>query len=174
MTPDNAVASKEAARKEATVRGVIDEFGRLLEIFSAQLAESLQEADRECTAVGDSFHDLVEARGNIERVACPEPQSSILRRECAQIDESIGAAVVALQYHDRLAQRVGHIRVGLNHLQKLLCYQCERSSEEWLQLLQNVERTYHLEWHRLAHATPIEQRGAAAAPVHDNSSVELF
>jgi hypothetical protein len=59
-------------------------------------------------------------------------------------------------------------------LQKLLCYQGERSSEEWLQLLQNVERTYHLEWHRLAHATQTEQRGASAAPVHDDSNVELF
>ncbi|MGA2778455.1 MAG: hypothetical protein ABSF94_12940 [Steroidobacteraceae bacterium] len=176
MPADNAVASQETARKEATMRGVIDEFGRLLEIFSAQLAESLHEADRDCTTVGDSFHDLAHARSNIERVACPEPQASVLQRECAQIDASIGAAVVALQYHDRLTQRIGHIRVGLNHLQKLLRHQAQRTSEEWLELLQNVDRTYHLEWHRLAHTAPTGRAaGAADAPAAgDNSSVELF
>lgn len=174
MPTDNTVASQAVAHKEATMRGVIDEFGRLLEIFSAQLAESLQEADRDCTAVGDSFHHLAEARGNIERVPCPEPQASILRRQCVQIEDSIGAAVVALQYHDRLTQRIGHIRVGLNHLQKLLRHQAQRTSEEWLELLQNVDRTYHLEWHRLAHSASAHQGCADAAAGQDNSSVELF
>ncbi len=174
MASNKAVASQEVARKEATMRGVIDEFGRLLEIFSAQLAESLHEADRDCTAVGDSFHDLAEARGNIERVPCPEPQASTLRGQCAHIDDSIRAAVVALQYHDRLAQRVGHIRVGLNHLQKLLAHQDQRTSEEWLELLQNVDRTYHLEWHRLAHTPPAQQGAAGDTSAKDDSSVELF
>jgi hypothetical protein len=174
MKADGAVASQAVERKEATMRGVIDEFGRLLEIFSAQLAESLQEADRDCTVVGDSFHELAEARGIIERVACPEPEAAILRRQCAQIDESIGAAVVALQYHDRLTQRIGHIRVGLNHLQKLLRHEAQRTSEEWLELLQNVDRTYHLEWHRLAHAAPAHADGTDASLANDNSSVELF
>jgi hypothetical protein len=174
MTADKAIAAQETARKEATMRGVIDEFGRLLEIFSAQLAESLHEADRDCTAVGDSFHDLAEARSHLECVSCPEPQASVLRRQCAQIEVSIGAAVVALQYHDRLTQRIGHIRVGLNHLQKLLRHQAERSSDEWLELLKNVDRTYHLEWHRLAHTAPAEQRVADASAQSENSGVELF
>ncbi len=156
------------------MRAVIDEFGRLLEIFSVQLAESLHEADRDCTAVGDSFHDLAQARSNVARVSCPEPQASVLRRQCARIDESIGAAVVALQYHDRLTQRIGHIRVGLNHLQQLLRHQSQRTSEEWLELLQNVDRSYHLEWHRLARTPPSPGRGADASTANDNSSVELF
>lgn len=174
MTANSTVASQAVAHKEATMRGVIDEFGRLLEIFSAQLAESLQEADRDCNVVGDSFHNLAEARFNIARIACPEPQASILRTQGAQIDDSIAAAVVALQYHDRLTQRIGHIRVGLNHLQQLLRHQAQRTSEEWLELLQNVDRTYHLEWHRLEHTAPAQAGGADAASAQDNSSVELF
>src|ERR1700690_367982 len=171
MTVDSTVASQAVAHREAPMRGVIDEFARLLEIFSRQPAESLQEADRDCTAVGDSFHDLAEARGQIERVPCPEPHASVLQRQCAQIEDSIGAAVVALQYHDRLTQRIGHIRVGLNHLQQLLRHQAQRTSEEWLELLQNVDRTYHLECPRLAHWA---QAGAGASSAHDNASVELF
>jgi hypothetical protein len=156
----------------ADIRTVIEEFGRLLSIFSAQLAESLQEADRECMAVGVSFNDLAAASARIEAVACPEPQQSLLRAECARIGESVGAAVVALQYHDRLAQRVGHIQAGLNHLQSILMHESQHSYEDWLRLLQNVERSYRLDWHRLARAAP-ENHGAAADAV-GNSSVELF
>lgn len=163
-----------ATGRETDVRGVIEEFGRLLEIFSAQLAESLQEADRECSAVGESFHDLAAAKGRIETVECPEPQRAILRGECDRIGRSIGSAVVALQYHDRLTQRIGHIRVGLNHLQKLLRLQPERSDDEWLLLLQNVERTYHLEWHRLARATQPGGLDELATSPADDSIVELF
>lgn len=154
------------------IRAVIEEFGRLLAIFSTQLAESLQEADHECKALGESFDDLAVARMRIDAVACPEPQQSVLRAECARIGESVGAAVVALQYHDRLAQRVGHIRVGLSHLQSILTTDSRRSHADWLSLLQNVERSYGLEWHRLARAAPESQ--AAPADTVGNSSVELF
>jgi hypothetical protein len=158
---------------ESDVRSVIAEFGRLLEIFSDQLAESLREADRECTAVGQSFHDLAAAKSRIEQVACPPAARAALERECAAIDGSLGAAVTALQYHDRLTQRIGHIRVGLNHLQMLLREPTERGDEEWLALLQNVDRTYHLEWHRLARAVPAAAAAGDAAAA-DRDSVELF
>jgi hypothetical protein len=156
------------------VRSVIDEFGRLLEIFSAQLAESLREADRECTAVGESFHDLAEAKTRIEQVDCPSPVRTVLDRECSSIAGALGAAVVALQYHDRLTQRIGHIRVGLNHLQKLLSDTTPRSDDEWLALLQNVDRSYHLEWHRLARSVPTAQEASQDPAACDADSVELF
>jgi len=159
---------------ESDVRSVIAEFGRLLEIFSDQLAESLREADRECTAVGESFHDLAAAKARIEHVACPPAAHAALARECAAIDGSLGAAVTALQYHDRLTQRIGHIRVGLNHLQTLLREPTERGDEEWLALLKNVDRTYHLEWHRLARTVPKAAEASGDTAAADRDSVELF
>jgi len=153
---------------------VIAEFGRLLEIFSAQLVESLREADRECTAVGQSFHDLAAAKSRIEQVACPPAAQAALIRECAAIDGCLGAAVTALQYHDRLTQRIGHIRIGLNHLQTLLCEPTERGDEEWLALLQNVDRTYHLEWHRLARPVPTAEKESGNTAAADRDNVELF
>ena len=159
---------------ESDVRSVIAEFGRLLEIFSDQLAESLREADRECTAVGQSFQDLAAAKSRIEQVACPPAAQAALVRECAAIDGSLGAAVTALQYHDRLTQRIGHIRFGLNHLQMLLREPTQRGDEEWLALLQNVDRTYHLEWHRLARAVPTAEKASGEAAAADRDSVELF
>jgi hypothetical protein len=167
-----------STHKDTDVRSVVEEFGRLLEIFSAQLAESLHEADGECTAVGESFHEMAAAKARIEGIECQEPERSVLRTECTRIGRSLGTAVEALQYHDRLTQRIGHIRVGLNHLQELLRHKPDRSDDDWLALLQNVERSYHLEWHRLARAAgPGVGEAAdadAAAADANGSSVELF
>jgi hypothetical protein len=174
MLPSKSGSSAEASSQDSDVRSVIAEFGRLLEIFSAQLAESLREADRECTAVGESFHDLAAAKARIEEVACPPDARAALARECAAIDGSLGAAVIALQYHDRLTQRIGHIRVGLNHLQMLLREPTERSDEEWLAMLQAVDKTYHLEWHRLARAVPTAEDAARDPAAGDADNVELF
>jgi hypothetical protein len=170
MLPHRGGSSTEVTSHGSDVRSVIAEFGRLLEIFSAQLAESLREADCECTAVGQSFQDLAAAKARIEQIACPPAAQAALARECAAIDGSLASAVVALQYHDRLNQRIGHIRVGLDHLQMLLREPTQRSDEEWLALLQNVDRTYQLEWHRLASADDAA-RGPAAS---DADNVELF
>jgi hypothetical protein len=174
MLPSRGCSSAESTGEDSDVRSVIAEFGRLLETFSAQLAESLREADRECTAVGQSFHDLAAAKARIEQVACPPAAREALAQECAAIGGSLGSAVVALQYHDRLTQRIGHIRVGLNHLQMLLSESTQRSDEEWLDLLQNVDRTYHLEWHRLARAVPSAADAARDRAAIDADTVELF
>ena len=174
MLPSRGSSPGEVTSQESDVRSVIAEFGRLLEIFSAQLAESLREADRECTAVGESFHDLAAAKARIEQVECPPAARAALDLECAEIAGSLGAAVVALQYHDRLTQRIGHIRVGLNHLQKLLSETTPRSDEEWLELLQNVDRTYHLEWHRLARVVPKTADESQDTASSDADNVELF
>jgi hypothetical protein len=176
--PFDKGAPPDPTREDTDVRSVVEEFRRLLEIFGAQLAESLRESDGECTAVGESFHEMANAIARIEGIECPEPERSILRTECTRIGRSLGAAVVALQYHDRMTQRIGHIRVGLNHLQELLRHEPDRSSDDWLALLRNVERSYHLEWHRLARTPGPCVGGAAAADtataVLDGSSVELF
>lgn len=170
MAPESLLTQAEPSVATG-IQAVILEFGRLLEIFSGQLAESLQEADRECMAVGESFHGLAAAKARIQSVDCGEPARSVLQTGCDEIGDSIAAAVVALQYHDRLAQRVGHIRVGLNHLQNVLRRQSAGSTDEWLSLLRNIERTYDSEWQRLARPQAV---GEEAEPDADSSLVELF
>ena len=156
------------------LRAVIDEFGRLLHVFSGQVAASLLEADREYAAVGAAFHQLAAAKIQIGAVDCAEPHKSLLGRECGRIGESLHAAVVALQYHDRLAQRLGHIRAGLDHLQTLLCDGTERSNAEWLKLLQNVERAHHVEQQRLLDSGNAAYSTDAAAESASKGTAELF
>jgi hypothetical protein len=149
----------------ADIRAVVEEFGRLLDTFGQQLAASLQESDREYLALGDAFQELATAKSGIEAIICLEPHQTLLKRGCMRIGESLDAAVVALQYHDRLAQRVGHIRLGLDQLQTVLRDGTERSYDSWLTLLKSVEEKQMLEQRRLA---------AAASGDRQDNNVEWF
>jgi hypothetical protein len=150
---------------------VIAEFGRHLDMLAEQLSASVAEADRECATVGDSFHQLSAARAEIEKVACPEPGRGVLRHSCRQIGESLHNAVVALQYHDRLAQRLGLVRAGLERLQTLLQEPAPRSYQVWLASLRELEHTNRIEQQRLG---PVQDPSDPAAAALPQSSVELF
>jgi hypothetical protein len=169
-----AAGSSPEVPKTTDLRSVIVEFGRLLDILSAQLGTSLKEADRECVAVGQSFDKLASAKGRIDSITCNEPQQTAIRESCRVIGDSLGAAVVALQYHDRLAQRVGHIRAGLDRLHGLLLDGAPRSNDEWLELLRNVEHANRVEQQRLMEEFLHEREGDSGAETPANDKVELF
>jgi hypothetical protein len=145
------------------LREVIEEFARLLSVLSEQLADSLHESGRDCVAVGQSFHRLAAASEHIDVIAARRPAADGLREHCAEIGSSLSKAVVALQYHDRLAQRVGHICTSLEHLQALLRDRSQRSYEDWIVLLRDVER-----------AQKNEQARLIAAALEHRSTAELF
>jgi hypothetical protein len=153
---------------------VIGEFGRHLDMLAEQLAASLTEAERECVSVGRSFHDLADANNKIADVNCDDPGRTILKDSCQQIGNSLHAAVVALQYHDRLAQRLALIRTGLNRLQELLHDRTGRSYGDWLESLRHVEYLNRIEQGRLGPNTDTKQSDAAHETEAANDGVELF
>lgn len=159
--------------KSTQLREVILEFGRHLDILAEQLGASVMEADRDCVSVGDSFHEMASARTTLESIECGEPVRSILRDSCLQIGESLQTAVVALQYHDRLSQRLGLVRVGLTRLQTLLHDSSSRSYDDWLASLRDVEQINRMEQQRLG-PTPVETEASVYEPDLSQSSVELF
>jgi len=164
MTAGRAIAvASESTPGGMEFRAVIEEFGRVLDIFGAQLDASVKEADRECVAVGAAFDTLAAATRRLGQIDCPQPALAAVRNNAAVIGESLDAAVIALQYQDRLAQRVGHIRVGLNQLQRMLRDGVPRSCEQSIELLRDVERAHQAEQERLV-----------AAEIAANGSAELF
>jgi hypothetical protein len=157
-----SVPSPQPRAEEPRIRDVIEEFGRILDLLRAQLEDSVAEAGRECAALGECFGHLVSANEAIERVADGERRAEVLGR-CAEIRSNIDSVVVGLQYQDRLSQRLGHIRTGLDRLQVALRDGNDRSPSDWLRLLGEVEQTQQQEQSRLACAN--------AGP---RGSVELF
>jgi hypothetical protein len=153
---------------------VIGEFGRHLDMLAEQLSASLSQAERECVSVGESFHDLANAKNRIADVSCDEPGRTVLKHSCEQIGNSLHAAVVALQYHDRLAQQLALIRSGLNRLQELLHDRTGRSYSDWLESLRHVEHLNRIEQRRLGPNTDMGQGDAIHGAAAANDSVELF
>lgn len=158
----------------AQLREVIIEFGRHLDMLAEQLGGALSEADRECHCVGASFHEMALAKKTIEGIDCAEPEGSVLRDSCKQIGESLHTAVVALQYHDRLSQRLALIRAALTRLQMLLHDRSPGSYDDWLHALRDVERVSRTEQQRLGPNTSRGQPGSAQRGAMSPSSVELF
>lgn len=141
------------------LKDVIMEFGRILDVLKAQLEHSVSEAGRECAALGAAFHRLAGTNDRIERLARAEERDELLDC-CTEIRDSLSAAVVGMQYQDRLAQRLGHVRSGLDRLQLSLRDDPRRSYQEWLRLLREVERAQASEQARLV-AADVEPRGSA-------------
>jgi hypothetical protein len=164
----------QPAPENGELRVVIGEFGRHLDMLAEQLGASLSEADRECVSVGESFHDLAQAKNKIADVNCDEPGRTVLKHSCEQIGNSLHAAVVALQYHDRLAQQLALIRTGLTRLQELLHDQTGRSYNDWLESLRHVERLNRIEQRRLGPDPDMGQSDTAHRSAAANDSVELF
>jgi len=156
------------------LRDVVEEFGRLLAIFEAQLGAAVVEADRECMAVGEAFHGLASARDDMAAGVRDSDCADVVLAGCERIGLNLTAAVIALQYHDRLAQRVEHIRMGLQRLQTHLRDDETRSHEEWMRTLKQVEHRYYLEQKRLEAVARASDRAEqdSVAVVEDN--VELF
>jgi Zn finger protein HypA/HybF involved in hydrogenase expression len=169
---DDATAA--AAPKATELRDVIMEFGRLLDILSEQLGAALHEADRECIAVGQAFGTLASAKGRIHGLTCDEPEHTVIQESCRLIGDSLGDAVVGLQYHDRLAQRVGHIRAGLDRLHHLLLDGSARSHDEWLELLRSVEHANRVEQQRLMAEAMPKDGTVADGGSFSRDTVELF
>jgi hypothetical protein len=163
----------QPAPENGELRVVIGEFGRHLDMLAEQLGASLSEADRDCMSVGESFHDLADAKNKIADVDCDEPVRTVLKHSCDQIGNSLHAAVVALQYHDRLAQRLALIRTGLNRLQELLHDPTVRPYNDWLESLRHVEALNRIEQRRLGPEAQLGQSSAAKSAAAGDA-VELF
>lgn len=163
----------QPAPENGELRVVIGEFGRHLDMLAEQLGASLSEADRDCVSVGESFHDLADAKNKIAVVDCDEPARTFLKHSCEQIGNSLHAAVVALQYHDRLAQRLALIRTGLNRLQELLHDPTVRPYNDWLESLRQVEQLNRIEQSRLGPEAQLG-RSTAERSAAASDAVELF
>jgi hypothetical protein len=174
MTEQHKEIATLPAPENGELRVVIGEFGRHLDMLAEQLGASLSEADRECVSVGESFHDLADAKNKIADVLCEEPVRTVLQNSCQQIGNSLHAAVVALQYHDRLAQRLALIRTGLNRLQELLHDPTVRPYNDWLESLRHVEHLNRIEQRRLGPESDVGQSDSAHLSAVANDSVELF
>ncbi len=88
--------------------------------------------------------------------------------------ESLSAATVALQFHDRLTQQVDHVRSGLNDLSRLLEGDASGGRSEWDARLAAWGRSYEAEHHRLMSSARAGGAGDPSLSPGDAADIELF
>ncbi len=141
----------------------------MLDLFSAQMDAAVQEADEAVEVLTRAFDGLLKCNPD------------------AQTNEELGRhardAVMAMQFYDRLSQRLGHVRYSLSTLALFMCDPL-RSTQAvaWDRLRNTVRKLYSSEEERalfelmLEGKSPEEARERAAdrQRAANESRVELF
>lgn len=85
----------------------------------------------------------------------------------ARLVDSIGKAVMSLQFQDRLSQRIGHVVDSLEAMSRALSEPGAQAAQHGSGVKDALFSSYTMEAERAAH-------GAAAAPANESGDVELF
>jgi len=158
------------------------ETSHMLKLCTAQIDGALSDCDAAIERVLEAFTTIVEDSQWMRRKA------QALTGEDAQVAAEFdmrstrlvtkaNAAIQALQFHDRLTQRLGHVRHSLSSLGEFVT-DPERSSrlEDWQELHTRLGRMYRTreEVAIFEAVTGMPHMSASAAPAPAASDIELF
>ncbi|MGH8572456.1 MAG: hypothetical protein ACREX8_07770 [Gammaproteobacteria bacterium] len=160
------------------------EAAALVTLAVAQIEAALSEAERSVRALGSAFISIANA---IEPIAgglvLTSDTGSGLPHAPAptMLSDDIRRAVVALQFHDRLAQKVSHVAANLGAVAELLRDPSRRDARTaWEVLRREIRARYTMDCERsLADAVlPEDSTIRAAAPMMaapgEGGAIDLF
>ncbi|HEY6123947.1 MAG TPA: hypothetical protein VIV63_04790 [Steroidobacteraceae bacterium] len=147
----------------------------LLELASSQLEVAAHTTDSQVATLANSIAALVTLGAELQKVGAGTASDALSRK----IVEQAQSALVAMQFHDQLVQRVAHVRDALTELNEALSG-APVAEVDWATVLAGIRFRYSMEDERMLFDRII---GAAACPdmnahdsLHDSlrGSVELF
>ena len=163
---------------------------RLLDLAVAQIEISMREGDDSVDSLARSFASMVATIGLLQRdledlgghVRPESGSSGEIARHCEQVKTEMQRAVVAFQFYDKLTQRLGHVRDGLDRLGKIVSNpQQFHSIEVWHRLQEDIRSRYTMEVERymfdtLMSGATVEDALATVeySEAEPNDDVELF
>ena len=144
----------------------------LLELASTQLEVAVQNAESQAATLADAVGEIATLAAALRSSA----QDTALAQAALRLAEHAQSALVAMQFHDQLAQRILHVRDALGLTQRTLA---EESPPDWERLFAAIRARYTMEdERRLFDLVAGNALGAGAH--HDanhealRGSVELF
>lgn len=159
-----------------------DEIVRLLDLSAAQLEASIGEAEQPVQRLTEAFFtlsqltsDAIDALGSTAN-GDPRQHAELLQR-WSLAQQQLQGAVEAFQFHDRLCQRIGHVRDGLSQIAGLVSDADAASRQSaWQKLHGSLRGRYTIDHERVMFDLLVEGRADdALRPVVDtHGSVELF
>ena len=143
--------------------------GPILQLAAMQIEVALQAAESQVTTLSDSI-------AAIAAIAAALPAS--LGESAAALKLRTRDAIMAMQYHDQMMQRLAHVRDALTDVQRAMAEPV--GAGEWWQLLNKVRNRFSMEDERQLFdsmvAWPAERAAQPEGPVADSmrGCVELF
>lgn len=89
------------------------EINSLLELSIAQLDGAVKEADGRVDRLSHALVDLRKGLDDITQLLAHHASPAMLAGRVEAMNEQISSAVVAMQFYDKLTQRLAHVREGL-------------------------------------------------------------
>ncbi len=157
------------------------ETSNMLKLCAAQLDGALGDCDAAIERLLEALTTIVEDSEWLRRkaagLAAEDSQAAAeVDMRSNRLVTKANAAIQALQFHDRLTQRLGHVRHSLHALGEFVT-DTERSArhEDWQELHTRLGRTYRTREEVAIFETIMGTRHATAtAPRTATSEIELF
>lgn len=95
----------------------------MLNLAVAQIERSMNAGDDSVTSLAESFTSVVGNTEVISKAAKSLPnneEKKTIESNCQDVTSRVRAAIVAFQFYDILAQRLGHVAYSLGELAKLI------------------------------------------------------
>jgi len=168
------------------------ETAHMLKLCAAQIEDALKECDTAVEKLLEAFGAVIDDAQWFWRHASEAPSGRIIAPDdptvttettarSARLVARANAAIQALQFHDRLTQRLGHVRHSLGCLGEFVTDH-DRSSQpdHWEQLLKDLGKLYRTREEvaifEAFERAPADrrQRRSDALPAPPASEIELF
>jgi hypothetical protein len=148
----------------------------LLELASSQLEVAAHTADAQVATLASSIAALVTLGAELQASGGAGLAPDVLARK---IVEQAQSALVAMQFHDQLVQRVAHVRDSLTELNEALSG-APLAEVDWVTVLAGIRFRYSMEDERMLFDRVIGAAACGSVNAHDSlhdslrGSVELF
>ena len=144
----------------------------MLELAAAQIHVAMRDSSLSVEALMGAFTTMVERLQGLEARIRINQQDEELGDGVHQVSAAMDEALMALQFYDRLAQRLEHVEHGLGHLAELLASP-ERvaSPPAWSGLQEEIRSRYTTEEERIMFAAVMGGMPVAEAIAHYKETV---
>lgn len=158
------------------------EIHSLLELGVAQLDGAAKEADGRVDRLAHALVDLRTGLNEITRMLGQHASPTVLAARIESMSESVRDAVVAMQFYDKMTQRLSHVREGLEITRGHIDNTPAPHSTGWSRICEGMRAQYSMVEERavfdfLLHGTGPQQMLEALADLRGATNpgeLELF
>lgn len=144
----------------------------MLELAAAQIHVAMRDSSLSVESLMGAFSTMVERLQGLESRIREKNQDEELGDGVHQVSSAMDEALMALQFYDRLAQRLEHVEHGLGHLAELLgSPERVASLQAWNGLQEEIRSRYTTEEERIMFAAVVGGVPVAEAIAHYKETV---